>query len=63
MTGSLPLWTNLILFIVAAAIDWFNGTRMVLYGNALAERSDLTRKFFGLFILAAITELLKSLRL
>lgn len=59
MTGSRPLWTILILFSVAAAMVWFNGIRMVAYGDALAERSDLLRKFFVLFILAAITELLK----
>jgi len=57
MLAELPLWANLGFFALATAMVWFAGTRLVTFGNALAERFDLTREFIGLFFLAAITEL------
>ncbi len=54
---SLPLPANILLFVLATALVWFAGTRMVVYGDELAERFGLTREFIGLFFLAIATEL------
>ncbi|MGI9394368.1 MAG: sodium:calcium antiporter, partial [Boseongicola sp.] len=54
---SLPLPANILVFILATALVWFSGTRMVIYGDELAERFGLSREFIGLFFLAIATEL------
>ena len=52
---SLPL--NITLFVVATAVVWFAGTRLVVFGDELAERFGLAREFIGLIFLAVVTEL------
>ncbi len=55
--SELPLMANFALFGLAAVMVWFAGTRMVIIGNEIAERFNLTKEFIGLFFLAAATEL------
>ncbi|NNE53101.1 MAG: sodium:calcium antiporter [Sulfitobacter sp.] len=54
---TLPLSANVALFLLAAGLVWFSGTRMVYYGDEMAERFGITREFVGLFFLATATEL------
>ena len=54
---TLPVSANIALFLLAAGIVWFSGTRMVYYGDEMAERFGITREFVGLFFLATATEL------
>ena len=53
----LPLWANILLFILAAGIVWLAGTQLVVYADELAERFGLTRQFVGFILLATITSL------
>lgn len=53
----LPLSANIAIFILATAIVWIAGTRMVVYGDELAERFNLERAFVGLVFLAIATSL------
>lgn len=54
---SLPISANIAIFVAAAALVWLAGTRMVYYGDEMAERFDITREFIGLVFLATATEL------
>ena len=51
------LWPNVGAFAVATALVWIAGTRLVLYGDEMAERFRLGHAFVGLLVLAAITSL------
>ena len=53
----LPLWANILLFVLAAGIVWLAGTQLVVYADELAERFGLTRQFVGFILLATITSL------
>jgi len=53
----LTLPTNIALFVLATALVWFAGTRMVVYGDEMAERFNIERAFIGLVFLAVATSL------
>lgn len=55
--ADLPLWANILLFVLAAAIVWLAGTQLVVYADELAERFGLTRQFVGFILLATVTSL------
>jgi cation:H+ antiporter len=55
--GAHPLWLNLVVFGVAAAIVWLVGTRLATYADAIAERTGLGKAFIGLVLLATATSL------
>jgi cation:H+ antiporter len=52
-----PLWLNLIIFGVAAAVIWVAGTRLEHYAGAIADKTGLGRAFVGLILLATATSL------
>lgn len=51
------LTVNLIAFAISTVAVWIAGTRLVVYGDEIAERFGLARAFVGLILLATITEL------
>jgi cation:H+ antiporter len=53
----LPLWANLAVFGVAAAIVWLAGTRVARSANAVAERTGIGKAFAGALLLGGITSL------
>jgi len=53
----LPLSANIIVFMIATAVVWMAGTRLVVYGDKLSSHFGLSRAFIGLVFLATITEL------
>lgn len=54
---SLPVWTNAIIFAMAAALIWFAGFRLSVYGDAIAERKNWGRAFVGALLLGVVTSL------
>lgn len=54
---SLSLGSNLVIFVIATWLIWMAGSRMVIYGDALASRFGLTREILGLVFLATVTSL------
>ena len=48
---------SIAAFAAATTVVWLAGTRLVLYGDEIADRLGLGRAFFGLIVLAAITEM------
>ncbi len=52
-----PLWLNLAIFAVAAAVTWLVGTRLAVYADLIAERTGLGKAFIGLVLLAVATSL------
>ncbi len=55
--AGLPLWVNLILFLLAAALVWLAGTRLAHYADEIAGRKRIGRALMGLVFLAAATSL------
>ncbi len=55
--GGLPLWQNLALFLVTAAVIWVAGSRLAVYADIIAERTGLGHAFIGLVLLASATSL------
>lgn len=53
----LTLAANIALFVMATGLVWFAGTRMVVYGDEMAERFNIERAFIGLVFLAVATSL------
>ncbi|MCP4181831.1 MAG: sodium:calcium antiporter [Hyphomicrobiales bacterium] len=53
----LPLPANIVVFLIAGAVVWMAGTRLVAYGDKLSDHFGLTRAFIGLVFLATVTEL------
>lgn len=53
----LPLPANIVVFLIATAVVWIAGTRLVVYGDKLSDHFGLTRAFIGLVFLATVTEL------
>lgn len=47
---------NALLFVVAAGLVWFAGNRVTFMGNSIARRTGLGAAFFGLLMLALVTE-------
>jgi cation:H+ antiporter len=52
-----PLWINLLVFAVAAALVWGAGTRVTAYVDELGHRHHLSQAFLGLFLLSTISSL------
>jgi cation:H+ antiporter len=48
---------NLVIFVVAAVIIWFTGTRLSIYGDIISDRTNLGKAFMGLLFLALATEM------
>ena len=53
----LPIWANMVLFVLAAMIVWVAGTRLAVYADAIADRKRIGKALMGLVFLAAATEL------
>jgi cation:H+ antiporter len=54
---SLPLWLNVIVFLVAGAAIWWSGTRLERHANEIAEQTGMGQAFTGTLLLAAATSL------
>lgn len=54
---TLPLWLNLVIFAIAAAIIWWSGTRLEGHADVLARRTRMGQAFTGMLLLAAATSL------
>lgn len=52
-----PLWLEAVLFLVAALIIWWAGTRLERYTDLIARRTGLGRAFSGMLLLAGVTSL------
>lgn len=55
MFNSLPLWSNVAVFVACAAIVWFAGTRLARYADAIAEKTGIGREFLGVLLLGGVT--------
>jgi cation:H+ antiporter len=55
--SSYPLWANLAVFTVVAAVVWFAGTRVSGYANTISERTGIGKAFIGLILLGGVTSL------
>lgn len=53
----LPLWLNIVGFIVSGAAIWWAGTHLERTADVIAERTGLGGAFTGLLLLAAATSL------
>ncbi len=54
---ALPIWTNLILFGLAATTVWIAGIRLSKYADGISDRLKIGKAIMGLVFLAAATEL------
>lgn len=54
---TLPLWSNLAVFAVAAAVVWFAGARLARYVDEIGARTGLEQAFLGLLLLGVATSL------
>lgn len=54
---ALPLWLNLVIFAISAAIIWWSGTRLEGHADVIARRTGLGQAFTGMLLLAAATSL------
>ena len=52
-----PLWLNLAVFAVGAAVVWVAGTKLSTYADLISERTNLEQAFVGLLLLAVATSL------
>lgn len=50
-------WLNGLIFVAAAALVWFAGTRLSFIADAIAERTNLGQALIGLLLLAVATSL------
>lgn len=57
MFAALPLWANVAIFLGAAAVVWFAGTRLARYADAIAEKTGLGREILGVLLLGSMTSL------
>ncbi|ALR20986.1 sodium:calcium antiporter [Sphingobium baderi] len=55
--ASYPLWVNLLIFVVAAAVIWRAGGRLTRALDAIATRTRLEHVFVGMLLLGGITSL------
>jgi cation:H+ antiporter len=46
-----PIWLNLLVFLVGAAVIWIAGTRLAVYADAIADSTGLGQAFVGLVLL------------
>lgn len=54
-TGTLPLWANLLIFVAAAAVVWTAGTRLTVYVDGIAAKTNMGQVFAGMLLLGGIT--------
>jgi cation:H+ antiporter len=57
MGYELSLPANIGVFLVAAAMVWFAGTRIARYADAIAEKTGLGRELLGIVLLGGVTSL------
>jgi len=55
--SSFGLWTNVLIFAVAAAFVWRAGFRLTGYLDAIADRTGIGQAFAGMLLLGGITSL------
>jgi cation:H+ antiporter len=55
--ATLPLWTNLLIFVIAAGVVWFAGARLARYAEVISERTGMGKAFIGALMLGGITSL------
>ncbi|WP_068876951.1 MULTISPECIES: sodium:calcium antiporter [unclassified Phenylobacterium] len=55
--GAYPLWANLAIFGVAAAVVWWAGSRLTRYADAISEMTGLGSALAGMLLLGGITSL------
>lgn len=55
--SGLSIWLNVLVFVVAASIIWFAGTKLEHAAEGIATHTGLGRAFVGLLLLAAATSL------
>lgn len=53
----LPLWINVILFIMTASIVWRAGNKLTLYADIISDRTGISKALMGFIFLAIITQL------
>ncbi len=52
-----PLWINVAVFVVSAAVIWLAGTRLVRLVDRLAQRTGMGQGFAGMLLLGGIVSL------
>lgn len=52
-----PIWINVAVFIVSAAVIWLAGTRLVRLVDRLAKRTGMGQGFAGMLLLGGIVSL------
>jgi cation:H+ antiporter len=52
-----PLWLNCAVFVVAATMIWWAGTRLEGYADQISRRTGLGQAFTGMLLLAVATSL------
>lgn len=55
--GTLPLISNLIIFIAAGLVVWFAGARLSTYADAISVRTRVSQAFLGIALLGVATSL------
>lgn len=53
----LPVLANVGLFVAAAVVVWFAGTRLARYADAFAEKTGIGRVAVGMMLLGSVTSL------
>jgi cation:H+ antiporter len=51
------LWINIAIFVAAAGVVWFAGTRLSEYLAAISDRTGIGKAFTGMLLLGGITSL------
>jgi len=57
MWPQLPIWANLALFALSAALVWGAGTRLAVYVDGISECTGIGQAFVGMLLLGGITSL------
>jgi cation:H+ antiporter len=57
MFSEFPAWTNAGMFVAAAAVVWFAGTRVARYADAIETRTRAGEALVGMLLLGFITAL------
>ena len=53
--AAFPIWANVTVFLVVAAIIWNAGARLVRVVNAISDKTGMAQAFAGMLILGTIT--------
>jgi cation:H+ antiporter len=54
---SYPLWIDIMVFAVSAAVVWFTGTRVSRYADTISRQTGIGQAMIGLVLLGGITSL------